>query len=92
MKVLVTFLAAPWPAGTVPGHVVELVGCDSIPLWAVGKCEKAADDAGVVSTWTRPGFVVPAELPGEPAKKPQGEPVVNPAPARKTAKAQAAAG
>ena len=92
MKVLVTFLAAPWPDGTVPGHVVELVGCESIPLWAVGKCEKAPEDAEAVSAWTRPGFVAPAELAGEPTKKPQGELVANPAPARKTAKAQAAAG
>ena len=79
MKVTVTHLKAPWPAGTVPGHVVDFPGLDAIPAWAVGKCVPAADDA-----------VAPAELTTEPVMVPEGEPVVNPAPARK--KAQAAAG
>jgi hypothetical protein len=89
VKVTVTFLAAPWPEGTVPGHVVELVGCDAIPAWAVGKCDPAPDDAEEVSTWTRPGFVVPAELTSEPVKAPAGEPVVNP---EAVTEAQAVAG
>ncbi len=110
MKVTVTHLKAPWPVGTVPGHVVEFTGLDAIPAWAAGKCTPAADDAQAVSVW--PVVVAPAELSGEPVKAPEGEPVVNPAsateaqaaagsgeaaaaaatPARKTAKAQAAAG
>jgi hypothetical protein len=89
MKVTVTHLKAPWPAGTVPGHVVELLGVDAIPAWALGKCVEAADDSEAVSTWTRPGFEAPAELAGEPAKAPEGELVVNPEAA---AEAQAAAG
>ena len=90
MKVTVTHLKAPWPAGTVPGHVVDFPGLDAIPAWAVGKCVPAADDAEAVSSW--PVVVAPAELTSELVKAPEGEPVVNPAPARKTAKAQAAAG
>jgi hypothetical protein len=113
MKVRVTHLKAPWPAGTVPGHVVELTGCDTIPAWAVGKCEPAADDAEAVSSWARPAAVVPAELGAQPEAEAAGELVANPAdeaqaaagsaegsepaaapaaPARKTARAQAAAG
>lgn len=51
MKVTVTHLKAPWPAGTVPGHVVELAGCDAVPGWALGKCVPAPDDAEAVSVW-----------------------------------------
>lgn len=46
MKVTVTELWAPWPDGTQRGHVVELQG-DTIPPWAVGKCEPAPADAEV---------------------------------------------
>jgi hypothetical protein len=79
MKVTVTHLKAPWPAGTAHGHVVDFPGldADAIPAWAVGKCTPAADDAEAVSTWTRP-VVAPAELASEPIKAPAGEPVVNP--------------
>lgn len=51
MKVTVTHLKAPWPAGTVPGHVVELSGVDTLPAWAVGKCVLAEDDTEAVSVW-----------------------------------------
>jgi hypothetical protein len=44
MKVTVTHLKAPWPAGCVPGDVVDLCA-DAIPAWAVGKCTPADDDA-----------------------------------------------
>jgi hypothetical protein len=44
MKVTVTHLKAPWPAGCVPGDVVDLCA-DAIPAWAVGKCTPAADGA-----------------------------------------------
>ena len=87
MKVTVTHLKAPWPAGTVPGHVVDFPGLDAIPAWAVGKCVPAADDAEAVSSW--PVVVAPAELTSEPVKAPQGEPVVNP---EAVTEAQAAAG
>ena len=39
MKVTVTHLKAPWPAGAAVGSVVELPG-DSIPGWAAGKCRE----------------------------------------------------
>lgn len=65
MKVTVTHLKAPWPAGTVPGHVVDFPGLDEIPAWAAGKCVPAADDAEAVSAWTRPEQ--PAELVVNPA-------------------------
>jgi hypothetical protein len=87
VKVTVTHLKAPWPAGTVPGHVVDFPGLDAIPAWAVGKCVPAADDAEAVSSW--PVVVAPAELTSEPVMAPAGEPVVNP---EAVTEAQAAAG
>ena len=44
MKLTITHLKAPWPAGAVVGSVIELA---SVPAWAVGKCVPAADDAVV---------------------------------------------
>lgn len=58
MKVTVTHLKAPWPAGTVPGHVVEFPGLATIPAWAVGKCVPAADDAAVTLPADPPELVV----------------------------------
>lgn len=43
MKVVITHLKAPWPAGAKPGDVVELAG-DAVPAWALGKCRPASDD------------------------------------------------
>lgn len=57
MKVTVTHLKAPWPAGTLPGHVVEL-DADTVPGWALGKCVPAADDAPVTLPQAAPEFVV----------------------------------
>lgn len=71
MKVTVTHLKAPWPAGTVPGHVVELAGVESVPGWALGKCTPTADDAEAVSTWAPPGapvFAVNPASEGEAAE------------------------
>ncbi len=53
MKVTVTHLKAPWPAGAAVGSVVELPG-DSVPAWAVGKCRPAADDAKAEFVWEAP--------------------------------------
>ena len=61
MKVTVTHLKAPWPAGTEPGHVVELAGLDSIPGWAQGKCKPADDNAEANATLE--------PKPPEPAKE-----------------------
>ena len=44
MKLTITHLKAPWPAGAVVGSVIELA---NVPAWAVGKCVPAADDAAV---------------------------------------------
>ncbi len=66
MKVTVTHLKAPWPAGTEPGHVVEFPGLDAVPAWAVGKCAPAADDAEAVSSWSAPALAAP-ELVVNPA-------------------------
>ena len=44
MKLTITHLKAPWPAGAVVGGVIELA---NVPAWAVGKCVPAADDAVV---------------------------------------------
>lgn len=48
MKVTITHLKAPWPAGAKPGDVVELDAAE-VPGWAVGKCTPAADDAEVTA-------------------------------------------
>ena len=44
MKLTITHLKAPWPAGAVVGDVIELA---SVPTWAVGKCAPADDSAAV---------------------------------------------
>lgn len=54
MKVTVTQLKAPWPAGTVVGQVIDLHGCAAVPAWADGKCKPAPDDAEAAHVWTRP--------------------------------------
>ena len=43
MKVRITKLKAPWPAGSAVGHVVAFDGAE-LPAWAVGKCAQVADD------------------------------------------------
>lgn len=68
MKVTVTHLKAPWPAGTVPGHVVDIAGAESVPGWALGKCVPAADDAEAASTWAAPVFVVNPASEGDAAQ------------------------
>lgn len=45
MRVLVTALKAPWPAGTQIGDIVDLPGRTAVPEWAVGKCEPAPERA-----------------------------------------------
>lgn len=44
MKLTITHLKAPWPAGAVVGSVIELA---AVPAWALGKCAPADDDATV---------------------------------------------
>lgn len=64
MKVTVTHLKAPWPAGAVVGSVVELPG-DAIPGWATGKCKPAEADAEASHVWEppAPAVEVKAEAP-----------------------------
>ena len=41
MLLTITHLKAPWPEGTKVGDVIDL---PSVPVWALGKCEPAAQD------------------------------------------------
>lgn len=68
MKVIVTALKAPWPAGAGLGSVVQIPG-DALPGWALGKCRLAADDAEVTHTLAGPELVVNPE-PDPAAKQP----------------------
>lgn len=43
MKVVITQLKAPWPAGAKVGDVVEMRGFGKLPGWAAGKCRPAGD-------------------------------------------------
>lgn len=42
MKLTITHLKAPWPAGAAIGDVIDL---PSVPPWALGKCAPAAENA-----------------------------------------------
>lgn len=55
MKVEVTHLKAPWPAGVVIGSVVALA-CAAVPGWAAGKCVVlgADDEREPVAVWEPP--------------------------------------
>lgn len=46
MKLTITHLKAPWPAGAMVGDVIELA---EVPAWALGKCVPADDDATVTA-------------------------------------------
>lgn len=59
MKLTITHLKAPWPAGAVVGSVIELA---SVPAWAVGKCVPAADDA-VVTVGVKPAVAASESEP-----------------------------
>lgn len=50
MKVVITHLKAPWPAGAIVGSVVE-VAAESLPGCFVGKCVPAEDDAEATQLW-----------------------------------------
>lgn len=68
MKVRITHLKAPWPAGAAIGSVVEVPG-EAIPAWAAGKCQDAGDGAEAEFTWEAPASVeqaapVPTLPPG----------------------------
>lgn len=65
MKLTITHLKAPWPAGAVVGGVIELA---SVPAWAVGKCVPAADGAVVTvgGTLINEG-TMPAAAASEPS-------------------------
>lgn len=54
MKLKITHLKAPWPQGAVIGDVLEL---DQVPGWALGKCERVADDAEVTVSLAPVEFV-----------------------------------
>ena len=66
MKVTVTHLKAPWPAGVSVGHVVDL-DADVVPAWAVGKCTEADADAEAFATLAAPA--APPALVVNPASE-----------------------
>jgi hypothetical protein len=68
MKVTITHLKAPWPAGAKPGDVVELQGFDSMPGWAVGKCVEAPDGAAAAHVHAKPEPVPEPEQPKSDAE------------------------
>lgn len=45
MRVVITHLKAPWPAGARVGDVVDFVDRSAVPAWAVGKCVEASAGA-----------------------------------------------
>jgi hypothetical protein len=63
MKVRITHLKAPWPAGAQVGDVIEMVGFyGELPGWATGKCKPVEDDVEASQVLER---VAPAILPVE---------------------------
>lgn len=61
MKLTITHLKAPWPAGAVVGDVIELA---AVPAWALGKCVPANDDSTVTASFPQ------GEAESDPAPKP----------------------
>ena len=59
MKLTITHLKAPWPAGAVVGDVIELA---AVPVWALGKCAPA-DDSAVVTVGAKPAVIDAASEP-----------------------------
>ena len=43
MRVRITHLKAPWPAGSGVGDVVDITGAE-VPSWAAGKCAQAVGE------------------------------------------------
>lgn len=64
IKVKVTHLLAPWPAGVYLGAIVAFM-CAALPAWALGKCEDAPEGAEPEFAWEPP----------TPAAQPSPEPV-----------------
>lgn len=72
MKLTITHLKAPWPAGAKVGDVIDL---PAVPSWAAGKCVPADDDAAV-TVGDKPAIVANVVLAADPAPtpKPAGPP------------------
>lgn len=70
MKVAITHLKAPWPAGAVVGSVV-LLEAPGVPAWAAGKCTPlAADDEREAEfLWQPPARPAAPELVVNPASE-----------------------
>ena len=64
MKVTITHLKAPWPAGAKPGDVCELPHSE-VPGWALGKCVPAEADAEATLVFN----IEPAAEPAKADKK-----------------------
>lgn len=63
MRVRITALRAPWPAGAAVGSIVEIQG-DALPGPFVGKCEPAPPGAGATHVYEPPRPTDPAD-PGD---------------------------
>ncbi|MCW5664031.1 MAG: hypothetical protein KIT35_09370 [Piscinibacter sp.] len=61
LRVEVTALRAPWPAGAVIGSIVEIPG-DTLPGSLVGKCQPAGPDAAVTHRYEPPRPQIPEPL------------------------------
>lgn len=72
MRVLVTALKAPWPAGTQIGDIVDLPGRAAVPEWAVGKCEPAPASAEPAAAPAPAAQAEAAEATTAPATKRAG--------------------
>lgn len=62
MKVRITHLKAPWPAGASVGDVAQFDG--GIAAWAVGKCVPVGEDVPVTAT----PLPAPPEVEAAPKK------------------------
>lgn len=63
MKLTITHLKAPWPAGAKVGDVVDL---PAVPSWAAGKCVPVADDAEALAADAVVANVAPPAVEAEP--------------------------
>lgn len=72
MKVTITHMKAPWPAGAAVGDVVD-VGA-AVPGCFLGKCTPAGDDAEAAHTYEPVGLPSPPPVVfGQPAPVDQDE-------------------
>lgn len=62
MRLQITHMKAPWPAGAKVGDVLEL---PAIPAWALGKCRQVGDDVATTDIEQRRLIQAVATLAGD---------------------------